>query len=162
MEYMNTTQPEDIDKVELVDTEEPLGLGGLYRLKDKIDEAMQERVWMRSGAFLVIQPTEACTVIDVNTGKAVSGKKGQQETFFRINIEAAREVAKQIRLRNLSGIIIVDFIDMTLEEHRELLMKELRELCKSDRIPTRVVDMTKLNLVEITRKKTRKPLAQQP
>ncbi|MBR6293748.1 MAG: ribonuclease E/G [Lachnospiraceae bacterium] len=162
MEYMNTTQPEDIDKVELMDTEEPLGLGGLYRLKDKIDEAMQERVWMRSGAFLVIQPTEACTVIDVNTGKAVSGKKGQQETFFRINIEAAREVAKQIRLRNLSGIIIVDFIDMTLEEHRELLMKELRELCKSDRIPTRVVDMTKLNLVEITRKKTRKPLAQQP
>ena len=162
IEYMKTSQQEDIGKVELYDREEPLGLAGLYNLKSKIEETLEERVWLKSGAFLVIQPTEACTVIDVNTGKAVSGKKGQQETFFRINIEAAREVAKQLRLRNLSGIIIVDFIDMMAEEHRELLMKELKELCKNDRVPTKVVDMTKLNLVEITRKKTRKPLAQQP
>lgn len=162
VEYMKTNQQDDLEKVELYDREDPLGLAGLYNLDTKIKEALQERVWLKSGAFLVIQPTEACTVIDVNTGKAVSGKKGQQETFFRINIEAAREVAKQLRLRNLSGIIIVDFIDMTLEEHRDLLMKELRELCRNDRIPTKVVDMTKLNLVEITRKKTRKPLAQQP
>lgn len=161
LDYMKSTQHEDIGKVELYDQESPLGLSGLYKLREKIEEAGQERVWLKSGAFLVIQPTEACTVIDVNTGKAVSGKKSQQETFFRINLEAAGEVAKQLRLRNLSGIIIVDFIDMTLEEHRELLMKELRELCKKDRIPTKVVDMTKLNLVEITRKKTRKPLAQQ-
>jgi len=161
IEYMTSTGRDDIDKVELYEQNGPLGLGGLYKLNEKIDEALQERVWLGSGAFLVIQPTEACTVIDVNTGKAVSGKNGQQETFFRINLEAAKEVAKQLRLRNLSGIIIVDFIDMTMEEHREALMKELRDLCKSDRIPTRVVDMTKLNLVEITRKKTRKPLQQQ-
>ncbi|MCR4720889.1 MAG: ribonuclease E/G [Lachnospiraceae bacterium] len=162
IEYMKTGQEEDIGKVELYEQQEPLGLSGLYKLKEKIEEAKHERVWLASGAFLVIQPTEACTVIDVNTGKAVSGKKGQQETFFRINIEAAKEVAKQLRLRNLSGIIIVDFIDMIQEKHRELLMKELRELCRTDRVPTKVVDMTKLNLVEITRKKTRKPLAQQP
>ena len=160
-EYMKTAQKEDIEKLELYDNEEPLGLAGLYKLKEKIEEAMKERVWLKSGAFLVIQPTEACTVIDVNTGKAVSGKKSQQETFLRINLEAAREVARQLRLRNLSGIIIVDFIDMVDEGYREQLMRELRELCKKDRIPTRVVDMTKLNLVEITRKKTRKPLAQQ-
>ncbi|MCR5431612.1 MAG: ribonuclease E/G [Lachnospiraceae bacterium] len=162
IEYMNIAQKEDVGKVEFYEREDPPGLGGLYNLKSKIDDALKERVWLKSGAFLVIQPTEACTVIDVNTGKAVSGKKGQQETFFRINLEAAVEVAKQLRLRNLSGIIIVDFIDMTLEEHRELLMKKLREYCKADRVPTKVVDMTKLNLVEITRKKTRKPLAQQP
>ncbi|MCR5830029.1 MAG: ribonuclease E/G [Lachnospiraceae bacterium] len=161
IEYMKTTGQDDTDKVELYISEGPLDLCGLYKLKDKIEDALKERVWLESGAFLVIQPTEACTVIDVNTGKAVSGKKGQQETFFRINIEAAREVAKQLRLRNLSGIIIIDFIDMVGGEHREALMKELRDLCKEDRIPTRVVDMTKLNLVEITRKKTRKPLAQQ-
>ena len=160
-EYMNMAQKEDIEKLELYENEEPLGLAGLYKLKDKIADAMQERVWLKSGAFLVIQPTEACTVIDVNTGKAVSGKISQQETFFKINIEAAREVARQLRLRNLSGIIIVDFIDMVNEDYREQLMRELRDLCKKDRIPTRVVDMTKLNLVEITRKKTRKPLAQQ-
>ena len=162
LEYMTGYLHEDIGKLELVENREPLGLSGLYRLKEKIGEALEERVWLKSGAFLVIQPTEACTVIDVNTGKAVNGKNDQQETFFRINIEAAREVVKQLRLRNLSGIIIVDFIDMTEEENRDLLMKELRELCKKDRIPTKVVDMTKLNLVEITRKKTRKPLAQQP
>ncbi len=161
-EYMNIAQKEDIEKLELYENKEPLGLAGLYKLKDKIADALEERVWLKSGAFLVIQPTEACTVIDVNTGKAVNGKISQQETFFKINIEAAREVARQLRLRNLSGIIIVDFIDMVNEDYREQLMRELKDLCKKDRIPTRVVDMTKLNLVEITRKKTRKPLAQQP
>ncbi|HPU62691.1 MAG TPA: ribonuclease E/G, partial [Mobilitalea sp.] len=96
--------------------------------------------------------------IDVNTGKAVAGKKQVQETFLKINLEAAREIARQIRLRNLSGIIIVDFIDMELQEYKDLLMKELEGHLKKDPIKTTLVDMTTLGLVEITRKKVRKPL----
>ena len=109
----------------------------------------------------MIQPTEALTVIDVNTGKAVAGKKKVQETFLKINLEAAKEIAKQIRLRNLSGIIIVDFIDLELTKDKELLMHEFNEYLKKDPIKTTLVDMTALGLVEITRKKVRKPLHEQ-
>jgi len=158
--YLSQNQPEDVSKLTLF-KEGTLGLAGMYGLDGKIEKALEERVWLDSGAYLIIQATEACTVIDVNTGRAIKGRKDQQETFLRINLEAAGQVARQLRLRNLSGIIIVDFIDMESDEHKQCLMQELRSLCKKDRIPTKVVDMTKLNLVEITRKKTRKPLSQQ-
>ena len=118
-------------------------------------------VWLRSGGTLVIQPTEALTVIDVNTGKAVAGKKQVQETFLKVNREAAKEIAKQIRLRNLSGIIIIDFIDLELKKDKELLMEELEEYLKKDPVKTTLVDMTALGLVEVTRKKVRKPLHEQ-
>ena len=108
----------------------------------------------------MIQPTEAMTVIDVNTGKAIKGKR-VEEHFLKINLEAAREIGRQLRLRNLSGIIVVDFIDMKLAESEELLMNEMREILKHDRIKTMLVDMTKLHLMEITRKKVRKPLLEQ-
>lgn len=132
----------------------------LYRLESALEEALSERVWLKSGGFLVIQPTEALTVIDVNSGKSV-GKKTTEETFYHLNLEAAREIAHQIRLRNLSGIIIVDFIDMDEEEHKLSLMAELRRLLESDQVKTNVVDMTPLGLVEITRKRARRPLAEQ-
>jgi len=118
-------------------------------------------VWLKSGGSLIIQPTEALTVIDVNTGKAIAGKKKTQETFLKVNREAAREIARQIRLRNLSGIIIIDFIDMELERDKELLMEELRENFKKDPTKTTLVDMTALGLEEVTRKKVRKPLHEQ-
>ena len=108
----------------------------------------------------MIQPTEALTVIDVNSGKSIS-KKQVQEHYLKINLEAAEEIARQLRLRNLSGIIIVDFIDMKSDESRELLMQALSRAVSADPVPVRVVDMTKLNLVELTRKKVRKSLAEQ-
>jgi ribonuclease G len=97
----------------------------------------------------------------VNTGKAVAGKKKVQETFLKVNREAAKEIAKQIRLRNLSGIIIIDFIDMELKKDKDLLMDELEEYFKKDPVKTTLVDMTALGLVEVTRKKVRKPLHEQ-
>lgn len=132
----------------------------LYSLERELEEALSERVWMRSGAYLVIQPTEALTVVDVNSGKSEGGKK-KEETCLKTNLEAARETARQMRLRNLSGIIIVDFINMEREESRQRVMEELRNCLRQDPIQAHVVDMTKLELVELTRKKVEPPLAQQ-
>lgn len=132
----------------------------LYSLERELEDALSERVWMRSGAYLVIQPTEALTVVDVNSGKSVGGKK-KEEACLKINLEAARETARQMRLRNLSGIIIVDFINMEQEESRQSVMEELRNCLRQDPVQAHVVDMTKLELVELTRKKVEPPLAQQ-
>ena len=159
-DYLEIYQPEDMPKLVRYDAKE-VSLDKLYGIEQKIKKALYERVWLDSGAYLIIQPTEACTVIDVNTGKAISGKTDTEGTFFNVNIEASDEIARQVRLRNLSGIIIVDFIDMESETHRKKLMKHLSEALEKDRIPTKVIDMTALNLVEITRKKIRKPLAEQ-
>lgn len=139
-------------------TDERISLFQLYGLSSKLDEALSKRVWLKSGGYLVIEPTEALTVIDVNTGK-FDGKKKTEETFALINREAARETARQMRLRNLSGIILVDFINQEKAEAGRLL-DYFRECCKTDGIPVRVVDMTPLGLVEVTRKKVRRPLAE--
>ncbi len=160
MEYLIQHQPEDKDKLRLYqDTE--IRLFSLYGIHEKIKDAVKPMVWLKSGGTLVIQPTEALTVVDVNTGKAVSGKKKVQETFLKVNLEAAKEIARQIRLRNISGIIIIDFIDMELKKHKDLLMEELEEHFRRDPIKTTLVDMTALGLVEVTRKKLRKPLHEQ-
>lgn len=158
--YLEAYQPEDLEKLRFYQ-DATLTLAGLYGINDKLLGAVRPMVWLKSGGSLVIQPTEALTVIDVNTGKAVAGKKKVQETFLKVNREAAKEIAKQIRLRNLSGIIIIDFIDMELKKDKELLMEELEEYFKKDPIKTTLVDMTALGLVEVTRKKVRKPLHEQ-
>ena len=132
----------------------------LYSLERELEEALAERIWMKSGAYLVVQPTEALTVIDVNTGKYEKGKE-KEEAVLKINLEAARETARQMRLRNLSGIVIVDFINMGQESSRRKVLEELRECLAMDPLQAHVVDMTKLELVELTRKKTEPPLAQQ-
>lgn len=137
-----------------------LSLAALYGLSGKLDEALSPRVWLKSGGYLVIEPTEAMTVIDVNTGK-YTGRKCTEETFLRINEEAAEEVARQLRLRRLSGMILVDFINMERAENGERILSLLRRFCSRDPVPVRVVDMTPLGLVEITRQKRRKPLAEQ-
>lgn len=159
-EYLLHHQPEDKDKLRLYEDKD-LSLTSLYGITEKIKDALKPLVWLKSGGSLVIQPTEALTVIDVNTGKAISGKKKVQETFLKVNLEAAKEIARQIRLRNISGIIIIDFIDMDLQKDKDLLMKELDEHFKKDPIKTTLVDMTALGLVEVTRKKLRKPLHEQ-
>lgn len=130
----------------------------LHSLETQIDKLLHEKVWLKSGGFLVIQPTEALVSIDVNTGKAVSGRKSTEDTYFHVNIEAAKEIARQLRLRNLSGIILVDFIDMKEESHRQELLGALKKELQKDHIKTVLVDMTKLGLVEITRKKMRSPI----
>lgn len=136
-----------------------LPLSRLYALSGQIQEALGKRVWMKSGGYLVIEPTEALTVIDVNTGK-YDKKKPCQETFRLTNWEAAAEVARQLRLRNLSGIVVVDFINMAEREEQKKLLEFLRQLSESDPVPVQVVDMTPLGLVEITRKKEEPPLAE--
>lgn len=157
--YLEHFQPEDLGKLTFYE-DGMLSLSKLYRLEHRLKEALQEKVWLKSGGYLVIQPTEALTVIDVNSGKSIS-KKQVQEHYLAINLEAAEVIAHQLRLRNLSGIIIVDFIDMKSSQSQEQLMQKLRSAVSKDTVPVQVVDMTKLNLVELTRKKVKKTLAEQ-
>lgn len=137
-----------------------LPLYKLYNLEKAFEQAQNERVWLKSGGFLVIQQTEAFVCIDVNTGKFIA-KKDIQETFRKINLEAAKEIAWQLRLRNLSGIILIDFINMERDEDKEELMLTLQKYLWQDSIKGTVVDMTELNIVEVTRKKVRKSLAEE-
>ncbi len=158
LSYLSCKQPEDQKKLKLY--HDPFPLIKLYNLESALQDALKERVWLKSGAYLVIQQTEALAVIDVNTGK-FSGHKQMQDTFLKINLEAAEEIARQIRLRNLSGIIIVDFIDMERSQDRQMLMDSFHHALKQDPVKTSLVGISKLNLVELTRKKIRRPLGEQ-
>ena len=124
-----------------------------------IKQALDRRVELPSGGFLMIEPTEALTAIDVNSGKQLTGRK--KEFLYNVNREAAREIARQIRLRGISGLILIDFINMPEKEQEERLLSFLQNLVCEDPVPTKVVDMTALHLVELTRKKIRRPLAEQ-
>lgn len=125
-----------------------------YGVEAEIEKLGAREVELKNGGFLVIDKTEALTVIDVNTGKYV-GRTNLAETVYRTNLEAAEEIIKQIRLRDIGGIIVIDFIDMEKDEQKESLLAHLRELAARDRTKTNVVDITGLGLVEITRKKSR-------
>ena len=140
--------------------EDSYPLRALYHLETELDHATSKNVWLKSGGYLVIEPTEAMTVIDVNTGKNVD-KKSPEDTYFKTNMEAAVEIAAQLRLRNISGIIIVDFIDMADEEHNTELLNSFKRILSSDPVKTTLIDMTSLGLVEITRKKIKRPLMEQ-
>jgi len=129
----------------------------LYNLEPEIEKAVRRRVWLKSGGYLVIDRTEALTAIDVNTGKYV-GTVDLADTVFRTNLEAAREIARQLRLRDIGGIIIADFIDMESESHRKKVLQTLEEHLKRDRTKTYVLGITQLGLVEITRKKAKQSL----
>ncbi len=126
----------------------------LYGIEKEIEAALDQKVWLKSGAYLVIEQTEALTVVDVNTGKFV-GSSDLRNTVFRTNLEAAEEIAWQLRLRAVGGIIVVDFIDMEHEEDRKALIDRMEELFAYDRCRTRVFGVTHLGLVEITRKRAR-------
>lgn len=137
-----------------------LDLHKLYSIQVQLERALQKKVWLKSGANLLIEPTEAMTVIDVNSSKN-SKKKLPAEQHLQVNLEAAAEIASQLRLRNISGIIIIDFIDMASPEHKEQLLLAMRALVKADPVKTEVVDLTRLGLMELTRKKMRRPLHEQ-
>lgn len=128
-----------------------------YSLASLLEKTLSKRAYLKSGAYLVIEPTEAMTVIDVNSGKSIKGKNAEEQ-FLKINIEAAKEIARQLRLRNISGIVMIDFINMKEESHNHELMKNLVEYVRTDPVRTTVVDMTKLGLVELTRQKGKRAL----
>lgn len=137
-----------------------LPLDKLYSIDTHLKETLEKRVWLKSGGYLVIEPTEAMVVIDVNSGRTDSKGKNKEDYYLKVNLEAAKEVARQLRLRNYSGMIMVDFISMDLKENNNKLLAALDACLKEDRIKTRLVDMTALGIVEITRKKERKPLVE--
>lgn len=124
----------------------------VYALDMQIDKALKRRVWLNCGGYLVVDLCEAMTVIDVNSGKMVLGRN-IEDTALRVNLEAAREVARQLRLRDIGGMVIVDYIDMKEEQHREQLINMIREEAKKDRSQVNVLGITKLGLVEMTRKR---------
>ncbi len=144
----------------IISLKEPDYIKNVFGLETVIKHALSERVWLKCGGYIIIQPTEALTVIDVNSGKFVIKKNDTSEAAKRVNYEACDMIAKQMKLRNLSGIILVDFIDMN-DEERDNLLKYLRSKVENDRVKTVVVDVTKLYLVEITRKKIKKPIYEQ-
>lgn len=156
--YAEALAPKWLDRIQLHRGETPVF--DLYRVDEQLDRALRKRVWLKSGGFLVIEETEALTVVDVNTGK-FTGKKDLEDTVFRLNCEAAEEVMRQLRLRDIGGIVVVDFIDMAAQERRDALLARLRELARQDRNRTNVVDMTSLGLVELTRKRARQSLSRQ-
>ena len=137
-----------------------LDLHKLYSIEIQMERALSKKIWLKSGANLLIEPTEAMTVIDVNSSKNVK-KKLPAEQHLQVNLEAAAEIASQLRLRNISGIIIIDFIDMSSSEDKEQLLAAMRSFVKTDPVKTEVIDLTRLGLMELTRKKTRRPLSEQ-
>ena len=154
--FFQAELPEKLDLLELYDNPS-FPLDKLYSTQTALDKALMERAWLKTGGYLIIQPTEALTVIDVNSGKNTS-KSDSEDGAMKVNLEAAREAARQIRLRNLSGIIIVDFINLKRDENTHRLLHEFRYYLSKDPIQTTLVDMTTLGLVEVTRKKVRRPL----
>jgi len=161
-ENLEMTSPHYKSKLKYYEDEWPVF--ERFGIENEIQKALERRVRLKSGGYLVIEETEALTVIDVNTGRYI-GKRRLSETVFLTNLEAAREIARQIRLRDIGGIIIIDFIDMESEDHQQKVLKELNQAAKNDRTRTFVLGLTGLGLVEMTRKKVRQDLAaflQQP
>jgi len=130
-----------------------------YGIEQEIEKALKRKVWLKCGGYLVIDQAEALTAIDVNTGKYV-GSTNLEDTVLKTNLDAAREIARQLRLRNIGGIIIVDFIDMNQEEHRQQVLQVLEEEIKKDKTKTNILGITQLGLVEMTRKKVRPSLSE--
>lgn len=134
-----------------------ISLCNKYALDKHLREALSRKVWLKSGAYLVIEHTEAMTVIDINTGKA-ERKKDRESSFFKINLEAVEEIERQMMLRNLSGIIVIDFINMQTKEHYPILEQRMRDAVKKDFTQCDVYGFTRLGLMELSRRKYEKPL----
>ena len=153
--FANDLFPEVAPRIEYYSGERPIF--DLYSIEEEIQRALERTVQLKSGGLLVVDQTEAMTTIDVNTGAFV-GRRNLEDTIFRTNLEAAQSIVRQLRLRNIGGIIIVDFIDMADEEHRRQVMRAFERLLSRDRTPCSITDMSGLGLVEITRKRTRESL----
>ncbi|QEA12069.1 ribonuclease G [Comamonas flocculans] len=152
LEYM----PKAVERLQLYKGERPIF--DLFGIDEEIGRALGRRVELKSGGYLIVDQTEALTTIDVNTGGYV-GARNFDETIFKTNLEAAGTIARQLRLRNLGGIVVVDFIDMARPEHQEMVLDELKKYLRRDRVKTVVGGFSPLGLVEMTRKRTRESLA---
>ncbi len=148
--------PSAVNKLQLYKGERPIF--DLFNIDEEVGKALGRRVDLKSGGYLIVDQTEALTTVDVNTGGFV-GARNFDETIFKTNLEAAGAIARQLRLRNLGGIVIADFIDMTREDHREAVLAEFRKQLARDRVKTMVSGYSALGLVEMTRKRTRESLA---
>ncbi len=155
LELVGMMSPDLKDRVEFVTGS--ADIFSRYDINAKVIRALARKVWLKSGGYIVIDKTEALTVIDVNTGK-YTGKNNFEDTVYRTNLEAAGEIAKQLRLRDIGGIIVIDFIDMKVTEHRNGILSALRNELKKDRTKTVVLGITGLGLIEMTRKKVREEL----
>ncbi len=153
---VNIVSPNMKDKLRLFDEQQ--NIFDYFEIEDKINKALQRKVWLKNGCYIVFDETEALTVIDVNTGKYI-GEDNLQDTILNANIEAAQEIAVQLRLRDISGIIIIDFIDMEEEENKQKVVEALSNALKTDRTKSNILGMTGLGLVEMTRKKLRRKLS---
>lgn len=154
-EFTDEFMPELSDKLVIYTGNQPLF--DVYGVENSIQQALDKRVNLKSGGYLIIEQTEAMTTIDINTGAFV-GHRNLEETIFNTNIEATKTIAQQLQLRNLGGIIIIDFIDMQQEDHRNRVLESLQDALAKDRVKTNVNGFTQLGLVEMTRKRTRESL----
>ncbi len=153
--FLDTFMPSLKDSVELFEGREPIF--DAYNLEGDISRALRRKVWLKSGGYIVIEQTEALVAIDVNTGRYV-GKHNQEETILKTNLDAIKEIAYQVRLRDIGGIIIIDFIDMAKKANQEKVFDALKEALKKDRSKTHVLPISELGLVQMTRKRIRQPL----
>jgi len=150
--YLEDISPSLLDRLELYKIKSPLFEG--FGIETEIEKLMRPKAWLKSGAYLIIEKTEAMVVVDVNSGRFV-GKKLHEDNSLKINLEAAREVARQLRLRDLSGLIVIDFIDMKKDENRKKVYRELRKELKKDRAKVAVAPITEFGLLEMTRQRIR-------
>ncbi len=158
VEFLDQVQPLLLDRVRLYRQERPLF--ERFGIDEAIEEALKPKVWLKSGGHIVINPTEALVAIDVNTGRFVGGQN-LEETILQTNLEAVREIVRQIRLRNLGGILVLDLIDMTVPEHRQRVFAALEEELRRDRAKNKVLSISEFGLVELTRKRSRPSLERQ-
>jgi len=154
--FVETFVPQLRNRISLYENEVPLM--DAYGVEVEISRALEKKVWLRSGGYIIIETTEALTVVDVNTGYV--GRKDLEETIFKTNIEAVKEIAYQLRLRNIGGIIIIDFIDMEQESHREDVFNALQEAVKKDKSRSNILKVSEFGLVQMTRKRDRENLSQ--
>jgi len=158
LDFVRQFMPRLKAKIVLYSDKEPLF--DRHGVEEKVQKALDRRVWLRSGGSIIIERTEALTAIDVNTGRFV-GKRNQEETILRTNMDAVHEVVRQLRLRNVGGIIIIDFIDMEKEGNRKKVYDALRDALKKDKARTNILKISELGLVEMTRQRTRESLENQ-
>jgi ribonuclease G len=156
LRFVKTFAPRLQEKVYFYDEEAPLF--DSHGVEMDIQRALDKKIWLRSGGYIIIESTEALTVIDVNTGRYV-GKRGLEETIFKTNMEAVREIAYQLRLRNIGGIIIIDFIDMEEEAHREEVFRSLKDAVRKDKSRINILRVSEFGLVQMTRKRSREDIS---
>lgn len=155
LQFIDTFMPKLKHLVHFYEGKEPLFDG--YGIEVEVGRALGKKVWLKSGGYIVIEATEALTSIDVNTGRYV-GKRNLEETILKTNLEAVKEIAYQLRLRNIGGLVVIDFIDMEKKSDREKVFNALKEALKRDKNKTNVLKMSELGLIEMTRKRTRENL----